>query len=169
MDFNGYIKLKGGSKMRRYGMLFLISFLSLFVFASISPAQHGHGATSVKMETREVLVEGVKVIFQIMSNAEHKKMLKEMKMKEDVEPGTTHNITVTLKDEKTQKEVANAEVQMKVVDPKGKDQIKALKYEGEMKSYDAYFNLPTKGKYQVLVLFKSGEKKGTAGIHHEIK
>jgi hypothetical protein len=123
----------------------------------------------MKMETREVLVEGVKVIFQIMSNAEHKKMLKDMKMKEDIEPGTTHNITVTLKDEKTQKEVTDAEIQMKVVDPKGKDQIKALKYEGEMKSYDAYFNLPAKGKYQVLVLFKTGEKKGTAGIYHEIK
>jgi len=146
-----------------------ILVVGLFVLSSLSLAQHGHGATSVKMETREVLVEGVKVIFQIMSNAEHKKMLKDMKMKEDVEPGTTHNITVTLKDEKTQKEITNAEVQMKVVDPKGKDQIKALKYEGEMKSYDAYFNLPDKGKYQVLVLFKSGEKKGTAGIHYEVK
>ena len=155
--------------MRRCNMLFLISFLSLLVFTSTSFAQHGHGATSMKMETREVLVEGVKVIFQIMSNAEHKKMLKDMKMKEDIEPGTTHNITVTLKDEKTQKEITNAEVQMKVVDPKGKDQIKTLKYEGEMKSYDAYFNLPAKGKYQVLVLFRSGEKKGTAGVYYEIK
>ena len=146
--------------------------VGLFVLSSLSVAQHGHGSTKgegMKMETREVLVEGVKVIFQIMSNAEHKKMLKDMKMKEDAELGTTHNITVTLKDEKTQKEVTNAEVQMKVVDPKGKDQIKALKYEGEMKSHDAYFNLPEKGKYQVLVLFKSGEKKGTAGINYEVK
>ena len=146
-----------------------ILVVGLFVLSSLSLAQHGHGATSVKMETREVLVEGVKVIFQIMSNAEHKKMLKDMKMKEDVEPGTTHNITVTLKDEKTQKEITNAEVQMKVVDPKGKDQIKALKYEEEMKSYDAYFNLPEKGKYQVMILFKVGDKKSTAGINYEIK
>jgi hypothetical protein len=123
----------------------------------------------MKMETREVLVEGVKVVFQIMKNDEHQKMLKEMKMKEDIEPGTTHNITVTLKDEKTQKEIGDAQVQMKVVDPKGKDQIKTLKYAGEMKSYDAYFNLPSKGKYQVLLLFKSGEKKGTAGIYYEVK
>ena len=127
------------------------------------------GGESMKMETKDVLVEGVKVIFQIMSNSEHKKMLKDMKMKEDAEGGTTHNITVTLKDEKTQKEVTNAEIQMKVVDPKGKDQIKALKYEGEMKSYDAYFNLPEKGKYQVMILFKVGEQKRTAGINYEIK
>jgi hypothetical protein len=123
----------------------------------------------MKMESKDVLVEGIKVSFMVMANESHKKMLKDMKMKEDIVPGTTHNITVILKDEKTQKEITNAEVQMKVVDPKGKDQIKALKYEGEMKSYDAYFNLPGKGKYQVLVLFKSGEKKGTAGVYYEIK
>ncbi len=146
-----------------------ILVVGLFVLSSLSLAQHGHGTTSTKMDTREVVVEGVKVIFQIMKNEEHKKMLKDMKMKEDVEPGTTHNITVTLKDEKTRKEITNAEVQMKVVDPKGKDQVKALKYEEEMKSYDAYFNLPGKGKYQVLVLFKIGEQKRTAGIHFEVK
>jgi hypothetical protein len=96
-------------------------------------------------------------------------MLKDMKMKDDIERGTTHNITVTLKDEKTQKEVANAQISMKVIDPKGKDQIKTLKYEGDMKSYDAYFNLPERGKYQIMILAKVGEKKTTAGIYYEIK
>jgi hypothetical protein len=125
--------------------------------------------TPMKMDTKEVLVEGVKVTFQIMDNKEHQKMLKDMKMKEDIESGTTHNITVTLKDEKTQKEIADAQINMKVVDPKGKDQIKSLKYEDMMKSYDAYFNLPEKGKYQVMILFKVGEQKRTAGIYYEVK
>jgi hypothetical protein len=125
--------------------------------------------TPMKMETKEVLVEGVKVTFQIMANEEHKKMLKDMKMKEEVESGTTHNITVTLKDEKSQKEIGDAQVTMKVVDPKGKDQIKELKYEDMMKSYDAYFNLPDKGKYQVMVLVKKGDQKIPAGIYYEIK
>jgi len=158
--------------MRRLILVFWVSVLGLFIFTSISLAQHGHGSMkgeSMKMDTRDVLVEGVKVTFQIMVNEEHKKMLKDMKMKEDVEPGTTHNITVTLKDEKTQKEVTDAQINMKVIDPKGKDQIKALKYEGMMKSYDAYFNLPEKGKYQVMILFKIGEKKSTAGIYYDVK
>ncbi len=149
-----------------------ILVVGLFFIPLVSLAQHGHGGMSggsMKMDSKEVIVEGVKVVFQIMANGEHKKMLKDMKMKEDAEGGTTHNITVTLKDEKTQKEVTNAEIQMKVVDSKGNDQIKTLKYEGEMKSYDAYFNLPAKGKYQVLVLFKIGEQKRTAGINYEIK
>ena len=150
-----------------------ILFFCLFTFASVSLAQHSHGGmtigTPIKMDTREVLVEGVKVTFQIMVNGEHQKMLKDMKMKEEVEPGTTHNITVTLKDEKSQKEISNAQATMKVVDPKGKDQIKELKYEGMMKSYDAYFNLPDKGKYQVMVLVKKGDQKIPAGIYYEIK
>ena len=150
-----------------------ILVVGLFFLSSISLAQHSHGGmstgTPMKMDTKEVLVEGVKVTFQIMANDEHGKMLKDMKMKEDIEPGTTHNITVILKDDKTQKEITGAQINMKVVDPKGKDQIKALKYESMMKSYDAYFNLPEKGKYQVMVLFKIGEQKRTAGIYYELK
>jgi hypothetical protein len=147
--------------------------VGVFFLSSVSLSQHSHGGmsmgSSMKMDTKEVLVEGVKVTFQIMDIDEHKKMLKDMKMKEEVEAGTTHNITVTLKDEKTQKEMTDAEISMKVVDPKGKDQIKTLKYEGEMKSYDAYFNLPEKGKYQIMILAKTGEKKTTAGIYYELK
>jgi hypothetical protein len=142
------------------------------MFVSVPVAQHSHGGMSggsMKMDTKEVLVEGVKVTFQMMANDEHQKMLKDMKMKEVIEPGTTHNITVMLKDEKTQKEMTDAQISMKVVDPKGKDQIKTLKYDGEMKSYDAYFNLPEKGKYQIMILAKVGEKKTTAGIYYEIK
>ena len=153
----------------------LVLAISVLVFCnqgSISLAQHSHGGMSggaMKMDTREVLVEGTKVTFQIMANAEHQKMLKDMKMKEDIEAGTTHNITVTLKDDKSQKEITNAEITMKIVDPKGKDQIKALKYDDSMKSYDAFFNLPEKGKYQVMVLVTQGEQKKTAGIYYEVK
>ena len=159
--------------MKKLISIFGILILGLLFFTSISLAQHSHGGmttgTSMKMDTKEVIVEGTKVVFQIMVNDEHKKMLKDMKMKENIEPGTTHNVTVTLKDEKTQKEITNAQINMKVVDPKGKDQIKLLKYEEAMKSYDAYFNLPDKGKYQVMILFKIGDQKKTAGIYYDLK
>ena len=159
--------------MKRVISVIGVSVFCLFTFVSVPLAQHSHGGmsmgTPMKMDTKEVLIEGVKVTFQMMANDEHQKMLKDMKMKEDIEPGTTHNIAVTLKDEKTQKEMANAQISMKVVDPKGKDQIKPLQYDGEMKSYDAYFNLPKKGKYQVMILAKAGERKITAGIYYEVK
>lgn len=150
-----------------------ILVVGLFFLSSVSLAQHSHGGmstgTQMKMDTKEVLVEGVKVTFQIMANDEHRKMLKDMKMEEVIEPGTTHNITVILKDDKTQKEITGAQINMKVVDPKGKDQIKPLKYENIMKSYDAYFNLPEREKYQVMILFKIGEQKRTAGIYYDLK
>ena len=149
-----------------------VVFVSLLVPA-LSAAQHSHGqgsgGSSMKMDTREVLVEGFKVTFQIMANAEHRKMLKDMKMKDDIEAGTTHNVTVVLTDQTTQKQITDAAVSMKVVDPKGKDQIKNLKYESSMKSFDGYFDLPEKGKYELLVLIKTGDQKKTAGINYELK
>ena len=159
--------------MKHFAFILGILISSLFFLTSLSFAQHSHGhgmgGSAMKMETREVLVEGVKVTFQIMANDEHRKMLKDMKMKEDVEPGTTHNITLTLKEEKTQREITDAQVTMKVIDPKGKDQIKNMKFEGDMKSFDGYFALPDKGKYQVIVLVKRGDQKTPAGIYYEIK
>jgi hypothetical protein len=165
--------LKEVYDMKRVISVVGVLVFCLFTFVSVPLAQHSHGGmstgTPMKMDTKEVLVEGVKVTFQIMANNEHQKMLKDMKMKEDIEPGTTHNITVILKDDKTQKEISGAQINMKVIDPNGKDQIKTLKYEEEMKSYDAYFNLAEKGKYQVIILFKVGEQKRTAGIYYELR
>ena len=150
----------------------LTAILVFLVVPSISLAQHDHGGTksgAMKMDTKEVLVEGVKATFMVMDNKEHVKMLADMKMNEKPEAGTTHNITVVLKDEQTQKEITDAQVKMKVIDPSGKDQIKTLKEEKEMKSYDGYFNLSQKGKYQVLVSFKAGDKTRNAGMYYEVK
>ena len=153
-------------------LIFSVAIVSLLVPA-LSSAQHAHGqgssGSSMKMDTREVLVEGVKVTFQIMANAEHLKMLKDMKMKDDIEAGTTHNVTVTLADQASQKQITDAAVSMKVVDPKGKDQIKNLDYESSMKSYDGYFNMPETGRYELLVLIKAGGLKKAAGVFYDLK
>jgi hypothetical protein len=95
-------------------------------------------------------------------------MLKDMKMKDDIEAGTTHNVTVILTDQTTQKPITDASVSMKVVDPKGKDQIKSLKYESSMQSFDAYFNMPAKGRYELLILVKAGDVKKTAGVYYDL-
>jgi hypothetical protein len=158
--------------MKKLLLILLTVVVALALLPSISLAQHQHGAAmgeAMKMDTKEVLVEGVKVVFQIMPNEEHKKMLADMKMKEEPEAGTTHNIAVTLMDEKNHKEVTNAEVNMKVIDPAEKSQIKALKADTMMKYYNNYFNLSQKGKYQVLIVFKVGDKKSNAGIYYEVK
>jgi hypothetical protein len=150
------------------------------VIALLSPipalSQHNHGssqdssqgAPAMEMETRDVLVDNIKVSFAVMDNAAHRKMLKEMKMKEDIKAGTTHNITVVLTDQDTQQEITDAKVSMRVVKPGGQDEVKALKYEEMMKSYDAYFNMPEKGKYEILVLFRFDGQKKTAGTYYDL-
>lgn len=159
--------------MKKFFSVMGVLIFCFCLFPYLSFAQHGHGAAmkqeTMQMDKKEVLVEGMKITFMVMANKDHKKMLKDMKMKEEPEPGTTHNITVTLKDSKTDKEITGAKVSMKVVDPKGKDQIKPLKYEEMMKTYDAYFNLPEKGEYQILVLVRIGNQKRTAGIAYRLK
>jgi len=144
------------------------------VMLGISPAwaQHSHGGAvaaggDVQMDSREVLVDDVRVSFAVMANAEHLKMLTDMQMKEDVPPGTTHNVTVVLKNQGTGREITDATVGMRVIDPAGKDEVKTLKYEEMMKSYDGYFNMPEKGKYQILIIFRTGGQKKTAGIYYD--
>jgi hypothetical protein len=147
-----------------------------FLLSSFSLAQHSHGGhgegtpgETMKMDTREVLVEEMKITFMIMANEEHRKMLRDMNMKEDIEKGTTHNITLSLKDAKTDKEITDARISIKVIDPMGKAKTKTLKYEEMMKSYDSYFDLSEKGRYQIIVLVKRGNKKTQAGIYYDIK
>jgi hypothetical protein len=150
-------------------MAALLLMIPISVLAQHSHSQGASETSDMQMDSVSVLVEGVQVSFTVMANEEHRKMLKGMQMKDDVEAGTTHNVTVVLKDETTQKEITDAAVSMKVIDPKGKDEIKTLKYEGMMKSYDGYFSMPEKGKYQILVLFRYADQKKTAGIYYDMR
>jgi len=59
-------------------------------------------------------------------------MLKDMKMKEEVSENQPQYHS-DIEGREISKRNRDAQVTMKVVDPKGKDQIKTLKYEGEMK------------------------------------
>jgi hypothetical protein len=162
--------------MKRTMVYFVFAIASVMLAAAPAAwAQKGHGhgssagAADMKMETREVLVEGVKVTFQIMSNESHRKMLKDMKMKDDIEPGTTHNITVVLEDEKTRQPITDAKIGIKLVDPSNQSQTKNMKYESAMKSYDAYFDLKKKGRYQIMILAVNGDRKHAAGINYDLK
>jgi hypothetical protein len=160
--------------MKKWILVLITAAAASLAIPSMTLAQHAHGQGAaagggMKMDTREVLVEGVKVVFQIMTNAEHQKMLTDMKSKEEPEKGTTHNVTVVLTDEKTKKEIMDAQVKMKLIDPKGADQVKSLRVSEAMKSYDNYFNLADKGQYQLLVAFKVGEQTRNAGVYYDRK
>jgi hypothetical protein len=167
-----------------------LTFLLAILFLPFSAiAQHQHGGMSVpgmpgmegekKAEptvgneaspNRSFLLENnTKASFSIMSMAEYKKMLQDMKMKVEVDPKATHDIAVTLTDTRTNLPLTNAVVKMKVIDPKGKDQIKLLDFLAGMNQYAGDFTLAEKGRYQILILFKAGGKKQAAGFYFALK
>ncbi len=164
-------------------LIFLMFLAALFSLPLAGIAQHaGHqmpGMPGMEGEkkpessmgretssTRAFLLEGVKASFTIMPIAEHKKMLQEMKMDIEVDPKATHNIAVTLTDTQTNQVISNAVVKMKVIDPKGKAQIKLLDFILSMNQYAGDFFLSEKGRYQILILFKAGGKKQAAGFYY---
>ena len=170
-------------------MRIFISILALLMglFLGILPAvaQHQHGAPSApssggekKVEpsmgqeassSRAFLLDGVKASFSIMAMAEHKKMLKDMKMKVEVDPQATHNIAVTLTDTRSNQPIKEAVVKMKVIGPKGREEIKVLDPIPAMNQYAGDFTLGEKGRYQIMILFKGGGQKKAAGFYYLLK
>ncbi len=121
--------------------------------------------------TRTFLLEGFKASFSITPMEAHKKMLKEMKMKMEVDPKATHNIAVTLTDVQSNQPLGDAVVKMKVIDPQGKEEIKLLDFISSMNQYAQDFTLSEKGRYQILILFKAGaqKQKRAAGFYYQLK
>ena len=160
--------------MRKNLLAVLVSLLMLFSLASLSLAQNGHRAAEkqpemkMKMASTDVVADGLVVTFMVMPNSTHKNMLKNMKMEDDIEPGSTHNIMVLIKDAKSGEEFSGARVSLKVADDDDDEQIKTGSYKKMMRTYDAYFKLTKTGRYMITVLLDTGAQKRSIGISHEM-
>lgn len=158
--------------MKKVLLAALMSLFVLFSLMSPSIAQHSHMAAEkqpvMKMASTDVVADGLVVTFMVMPNSTHGNMLKNMKMADDIEPGSTHNIMVLLKDEKTGDEFAGARVSLKVVDSDDDEQTKTGSYKKTMRTYDAYFKLATTGKYMITVLLDTGTQKRSIGISYDM-
>ena len=168
--------------------LLLLWVLFLSFLNSQASAQHaghsqsGHGASSspsspkvdssMGQETSRVrafLLEGeVKASFSIMTLEEHKKMLRDMKMKVEVDPKATHNIAVVLTDTRSNQPIHDGVVKIKVISPQGKEEVRLLDSIPAMKQFVGDFTLNEKGRYQILVLFKAKGKKHATGFYYRL-
>ncbi|MBA4418055.1 MAG: hypothetical protein C0392_09120 [Syntrophus sp. (in: bacteria)] len=153
--------------------VFLVAALFLVLIApSVFAASDQHGAAdkgqTMKMPSIDVFADGVHVTFMVMKNENHKTMLTQMKMNEEIEKGTTHNIMVLVRDEKTGKEYANKSITITVTDPDDNEQMKKGSYKDMMRTYDGYFKMSQTGKYQIKVLFEIEGKKRSIGIAHDM-
>ena len=119
---------------------------------------------------RTFLLEGgIKAAFSITAMADHKKMLQDMKMKAEVDPQATHNISVTLTDTRSNLPLTDAVVKMKIIGTKGTEQMKLLDFTQAMNQYSGDFTFAERGRYQILILFKSGGKKQAGGFYYRLK
>jgi hypothetical protein len=178
----------GGNESVRVLLIILHGSLNIFFLVSLAVAQHQHGGhqtpgmpgtegekrmeSTIGSETssnRAFLLEGVKASFSILPMAEHQKMLKDMKMKLEMDPQATHNIAVTLTDTRNNLPLKDAVVKMKVIGPKGKEEIKVLDPIPAMNQYARNFTLDAKGRYQILVLFQVAGKKRAMGFYYLLK
>ncbi len=106
-----------------------------------------HGSMG-KTFSREVVVDGIRAEFQVMS-------LDEMKMNDP--EGNTHHVMVKFFDQSTKEQIIKAIGKIKVVTPSGKEQMTELKnYSGV---FFANFTVKEKGEYGIICLFKTGDNK----------
>ncbi len=172
-------KSKREVRMKRRVIVAAFAIAGVFAFAPVSNAQHGHGGGEMQhgstqpgtmlMESTEVFTQELEASFMVMRNENHRNMLKNMKLKDDIEPGTTNNIMVKLKEYPSGKEITEEHVTIRVVAPDGKEQLKTANYKEMMKTWDAYFVLLENGKYEISVIVKKGGQKRTVGFIHDLK
>lgn len=142
---------------------------------AMAEMKHDHGSMAKmegmkhQMDTLEAKADGFDLSLDIMTHKDYQKMMKAMKM-DFMKPasGTTHHIALSIR--KDNKKIDDAAVNMKVVSPDGKEETQMLTYNPDMMfQYVGHFNMQKKGKYQVMILFKTGEEKHQGGVYYEVK
>jgi hypothetical protein len=110
--------------------------------------EHGSGMMAMGKLAHEEVVDGVKATFNII---DIKAKMKEMGMKD------THHIMVVFTDAKSGSRLSKGVVNMKVVGPDKKEQVKELM--GMEEGFGSDFTMPEKGKYGVMAKFKLKDGK----------
>lgn len=165
--------------MKRRVLVAGFAIAGVLAFAAYSNGQHGHGggemqsgsphSGAMKMESTEVFNEDLEASFMVMRNENHRNMLKNMNLKDDIEPDTTNNIMVKVKETPSGKEIKEENVSIKVVGPDGKEQLKRANYKGSMKTWDAYFVLRENEKYEISVIVEKNGRIQSVGFVHNMK
>ena len=158
-----------------------IYFISLFMFICLiiipAPGFSQMEQDQMKSEpmmnppTKEITVDGIKVLFWVEKMMEHHQLMEKtgvpmegMKMDAD----STHEVSVSLIDEATQKPITDAAINLKIIRPDGSDQIKMAMWMKAMDHYGVDFKMNQKGKYQILMFFKAGGIKHKTGFYYDL-
>src|SRR4030066_93234 len=146
-------------------------YFSLGVFLSFGTLKLVSGANPVSSSIKEIAINGYRLTFEILPSKEFlektKKTDKELAQGEEamlkMDKSMTHHFAVTIKDEKTGKEITDATVKVKVITPKKEDQIKTTM--NMTNHFCHYFKLAEKGKYEILYWVKIKDKDFKGGFY----
>lgn len=143
--------------------LFLtIGILAALLFPAF--AEMGH-----KTATQCAMIDNFDLCFDIMPHKDYQKMMKGMKMEPmKAAADTTHHVAVTIR--KDGIKIKDASANLKAVSPDGREESRVLSYNPDMMSqHVGHFNMPKKGKYQLVITFESGKEKHRGGIFYDVK
>jgi len=153
----------------------LLMIIGLKTFPSVVCGQMEHSETKhehlIKPLTKEVTVDGINVHFWVETMMEHHRMMEKMGVPMEgmkMDAHSTHEISVSLIDEETKKPITDAKINLKIIRPDGSNQIKMAMWMEGMDHYGADLKMSQKGKYQILTLFKVGEKKYKTGLYYDL-
>ena len=153
--------------------LFVFMCLTLIPSPGFSQMKHETMKSEPMMNTptKEVTVDGIKVLFWVETMMEHHRMMKKMGVPMEgmmMDADSTHEIAVSLIEEATQKSITDAAINLKIIRPDGSHQTKMAMWMKGMDHYGNDFKMDQKGKYQILTLFKVGEKKHKTGFYYDL-
>jgi hypothetical protein len=148
-------------KMKKTNLIILVTFLvlltPLLLQASDDHSSHGNQAPSIASQQQQDMflekkvIDGYDVSFHVM------------KASEDMQHGGSHNFMVKI--EEHGKVLGDVVINSKVIDPDGKTASKGLIKMGDW--YMNGYNLGNKGRYQLMILFKTIDgKKHKGGVYY---
>ena len=158
-------------------LIVLLSLGVIVVFPVSAQEEHkmehpGH-LESHSMDMKGIKADEYIVSYSFMTIPEHYKMMAEMKIdmsKVKTDPNASHHFLLELSDEKGGQKIYDAKVKIKVIDPTGKAVEKWVEVDKEMKHYGCDLEMKAKGKYGVIILFKTkDEKTHLARFWYEVK
>ena len=134
--------------------------------------QHPSSEVALQSPVQQISVDGYTLTFCLQEKDEFVNLLEaEDPEMAEAEIGmqnkkATHHLAVVIEDQKTVEKLNTLPVEIKIINPKDKKEIKMNMWMGN--HYCNYFNLKEKGEYTILATFKVEGEKHSAGFNYEI-
>ncbi|RMF95674.1 MAG: hypothetical protein D6734_05140 [Candidatus Schekmanbacteria bacterium] len=146
-------------------------FLALVLFALFAGVSFAEKPMKMDMKKdmkinmpamKKIEVDGYTVEYNLMTMMEHHQMMQKMKMdisKMEMDMKASHHLSLKISDSKSKKEIKDAVVKLKAIAPDKTSQELWVKWNDMMKHYGCDLRISDRGKYGIIILFKTADEK----------